>query len=282
MGSGFSTSNDVGSPRSSNQQPTGLGDLPENCVAIVLSYLDPPDICNLARINRSFHWASSADFIWELKLPENHRILAEKLMFYKGSYEPLGKKDIYAGLCSPVRFSGGTKEVWMEKEGGGICMLASWKGMKITGIDDRRYWSHIPSLQSRFHTIAYLHQIWWFEVEGDLEFEFPAGRYSLFFRLKLGRPSKARYKTTQQVYGWNIKPVRFQFSVSNGERATSQRFLNDSNKWQHCHVGDFVIKDSYKPTKINFSMTQIDCTHQKGGLALDSVFICPNKLDVVW
>ncbi|KAJ0772208.1 putative phloem protein [Helianthus annuus] len=141
--------------------------------------------------------------------------------------------------------------------------------------------SHIIIGTLKFHTIAYLHQIWWLEVEGDLEFEFPAGSYSLFFRLQLGRPPKGQYKTTQHVHGWNIKPVRFQLSVSNGEHATSQHFLNESGKWQRCHVGDFIIENSYKPKKINFSMTQIDCTHQKGGLALDSVFICPKKLDLV-
>ncbi|XP_076935640.1 F-box protein PP2-A11-like [Bidens hawaiensis] len=277
MGSKFSTANNYVSP--SSEQQLGLGAIPENCLALVLAHLDPPDICNLARTNRSFHRASSADFIWEPKLPDNYWMLVEKLIAYKGSDECLGKKDIYAGLCRPVRFSGGRKEVWMDKENGGICMLVSWKGMKITGIDDRRYWSYIPTLQSRFHTIAYLHQIWWLEVEGDLEFKFPAGRYSLYFRLKLGRPSDNQYSNTtfQQVHGWNIKPVRFQFSVSNGEHATSQHFLNEQGEWLRYHVGDFVIQDSYKPTKINFSMMQIDCTHQKGGLALDSVFICSHK-----
>jgi hypothetical protein len=28
-------------------------------------------------------------------------------------------------------------------------------------------------------------------------------------------------------------------------------------------------------TKLKFSMMQIDCTHIKGGLCVDSVFICP-------
>ncbi|PWA98397.1 F-box domain, Phloem protein 2-like protein [Artemisia annua] len=280
MGSSFSTSNDEGSG------PTGLGDLPENCLAIILANLNPPDICNLARTNKAFHQASSADFIWEPKLPENYRTLADKLMFYEGSCSEacLVKKDIYAGLCSPVRFSSGTKEVWLDKERGGICMLCSWKGMKITGIDDRRYWSHIPTLQSRFHTIAYLQQIWWLEVDGDLEFSFPSGSYSLFFRLRLGKPSEGHNSksssTTQQVHGWNIKPVRFQFSVSNGEHVTSEHFLTKQDKWLQYRVGEFVIEDSYKPTKIKFSMTQIDCTHQKGGLALDSVFICHNKLEL--
>ncbi|GKD61965.1 F-box protein PP2-A13-like protein [Tanacetum coccineum] len=277
MGSSFSTSNGEGSG-----PVTGLGDLPENCLATILANLDPPDICNLARTNKAFHRASSADFIWEPKLPENYRTLAEKLMFYEGCSEAcLVKKDVYAGLCSPVRFSSGTKEVWLDKERGGICMLVSWKGMKITGIDDRRYWTHIPTLQSRFHAIAYLQQVWWLEVEGGLEFSFPAGSYSLFFRLRLGKPSKEQNcKNSKQVHGWNIKPVRFQFSVSNGEHVTSEHFLTKQDKWLRYRVGEFVIEDSYKPTKVKFSMTQIDCTHQKGGLALDSVFICCNKLEI--
>lgn len=110
MGSGFSTVTNDGSPARTCDVRTGLGDLPENCLAMVLAYLDPPDICNLARTNRSFHRASSADFIWEPKLPENYRNLARKLVCYNEmSFECLGKKDIYAGLCCPVRFSSGTK-----------------------------------------------------------------------------------------------------------------------------------------------------------------------------
>nr|XP_043634374.1 F-box protein PP2-A11-like [Erigeron canadensis] len=283
MGSGFSTENSYAESETKQGSRPGLGDLPENCVAMVLAHLDPPDICNLARTNRAFHRASSADFIWDPKLPKNYRILAKRLMIFSSESCLVNKKDIYAGLCCPTRISGATKEVWMEKERGGMCLLASWKGMKITGIDDRRYWSHIPTLHSRFHTVAYLRQIWWLEVEGDVEFEFPAGCYSLYFRIRLGRPppdqkySSSSSNINHQVHGWTVKPVRFQFSVSDGQHATSQHFLKEQGKWLRYRVGDFVVLDSYEPTKINFSMTQIDCTHQKGGLALDSVFICPSQ-----
>lgn len=40
-----------------------LSDMPESCVALVLMHLDPPEICKLARLNRAFRGASSADFI---------------------------------------------------------------------------------------------------------------------------------------------------------------------------------------------------------------------------
>ncbi|GAU14125.1 hypothetical protein TSUD_169500 [Trifolium subterraneum] len=45
-----------------------LGELPESCVASIIAYMDPPQICQLATLNRAFHAASSAYFVWESKL----------------------------------------------------------------------------------------------------------------------------------------------------------------------------------------------------------------------
>nr|XP_043616252.1 F-box protein PP2-A13-like [Erigeron canadensis] len=264
-------------------KPVGLGDLPENCLAMILNHFDPVEICNLARLNRAFYRASSADFLWEPKLPENYGVLVKKLLMLYEYDHQFCLNDIYGRLCRPIRISNGTKEVWCEKRTGGMCMLVSWEGMKITGIHDRRYWAHISTPQSRFHTIAYLKQIWWLEVEGDIEFDIPEGNYSLFFRLHLGKPleSQARLGSSNNhlVHGWTSHPVHFKFSTSNGRHAMSKYFLNDQGKWLCYHVGEFIVKDSFETTKIKFSMTQIDCTHQKGGLSLDSVLICPSNIE---
>ncbi|KAM7499617.1 hypothetical protein LguiA_024031 [Lonicera macranthoides] len=287
MGSGFSTfasknnnnNNNIEEEdkNSSSSSKPSLEDIPESCLALVLACLEPLEICRSAQLNQSFNRASSADFVWESKLPDNYQILVKKLFNEKS--ESLLKKDIYAKLCSPIRFGGATKEVWLEKDRGGICVSMSWKGMKITGIDDRRYWNHISTHESRFHSIAYLQQIWWLEVDGDLEFHFQEGTYSLFFRLHLGPAGKGvgrrRASDSDQVRGWDIKPVRFQLSTSNCQHATSESYLNERGKWINYHVGDFIVEDSNAPTKIKFSMTQIDCTHCKCGLSLDSVLIRP-------
>ncbi|THG11066.1 hypothetical protein TEA_023397 [Camellia sinensis var. sinensis] len=143
---------------------------------------------------------------------------------------------------------------------------------KWTGGGNKMEWMR------RFHTIAYLQQIWWLEVDGNLEFEFPSGTYSLYFRLQLGRPTKRlsrRVCNLDKIHGWDIKPVRFQFSMSNGQHAMSQCYLNEPGKWVNYHVGDFVVEKPNIATKIKFSMTQIDCTHTKGGLCVDSVLILP-------
>ncbi|KAL2527241.1 F-box protein PP2-A13 [Abeliophyllum distichum] len=281
MGAGFSVlateKNTVFLPSNPN-----LSDLPESCIALILSCLNPSEICNLACLNKAFYQASLADVVWESKLPENHQILVKKLFSEDESSQGLSMKEIFSRLCRPIRFSGDTKEIWLEKSRG-ICVAISWKGLKITGIDDRRYWTHISTHESRFHTIAYLQQMWWLEVEGHLEFEFPAGNYSLFFRLQLGRASKRAggrriIRDLEQVHGWNIKPVQFQLATSNGQHATSECYLNEAaGKWMHYHVADFVVESSYIPTKLKFSMAQIDCTHTKAGLCLDSVFIFPSE-----
>ncbi|XP_052183597.1 F-box protein PP2-A13 [Diospyros lotus] len=282
MGAGFSGFVAEGSGGDQTPWKQGLGEMPESCVALVLAHLDPPQICKMALVNRAFRLASSADFVWESKLPENYRSLAQMLL--DGSPDQLAKKDIYARLCRPNRFDGGTKELWMDKTSGRICVSISWKALKITGIDDRRYWNHIPTYESRFHTIAYLQQIWWLEVDGSLDLDyFPSGTYSLFFRLQLGRTTGKwlgrRVCNLDQVHGWDIKPVRFQLSTSQGHHTMSQCYLIQQGEWLLYHVGDFSVTSSSSSSNsaatIKFSMMQIDCTHTKGGLCLDSVLILP-------
>uniref|UniRef100_A0A2P2KVZ5 F-box protein PP2-A12 isoform X2 n=1 Tax=Rhizophora mucronata TaxID=61149 RepID=A0A2P2KVZ5_RHIMU len=85
-----------------------IGDLPENCVASILSLIDPPEICKLARMNRAFRGASWADFIWESKLPENYGIIFSKVVG-EDSDTQLSKREIYARLCRANSFDGGTK-----------------------------------------------------------------------------------------------------------------------------------------------------------------------------
>ncbi|XP_028767519.1 F-box protein PP2-A12 [Neltuma alba] len=174
----------------------------------------------------------------------------------------------------------GTKEVWLDKDTGKLCLAMSSKGLSITGIDDRRYWNHIQTEESRFNTVAYLQQIWWFEADGEVDFPFPEGTYSLYFRIHLGRPSRRfgrRVCNNENVHGWDIKPVRLQLWSSDGQYASSQCFLEGSGKWSYYHAGDFVVGNGHTPTKIKFSLTQIDCTHTKGGLCLDSVLIYPTE-----
>lgn len=41
------------------------------------------------------------------------------------------------------------QKVWLDRSMGKLCLCVSAKGLSITGIDDRRYWNHIPTEESR-------------------------------------------------------------------------------------------------------------------------------------
>ncbi|CAL5209482.1 unnamed protein product [Lathyrus oleraceus] len=264
---------------SSSSSRTSLGDIPESCISSLLMNLDPPNICKLARVNRAFHRASSSDFVWESKLPSCYKFLASKVLDEE-SVSTMTKKEIYTKLCRRNLFDGDTKEVLLEKCSGQVCLFMSSKSLKITGIDDRRYWIYIPTEESRFKNVAYLQQMWWVEVAGELEFLFPVGSYSVTFRLKLGKPLKRlgrRVCNVDQVHGWDVKPVRFKLTTSNDECSISECYLNELEEWVYYHVGDFVVVKPNEPMKIKFSLAQIDCTHTKGGLCVDSAIICPSE-----
>jgi hypothetical protein len=108
MGAGASDL--TGTAEATKVTRAGLGDLPEPCVAEVLLYLDAPDICRLARLNRAFRGAAAADVVWEAKLPENYGYL---LGLVDGAEErdgsEMGKKDIYARLKKPVPIDDGKR-----------------------------------------------------------------------------------------------------------------------------------------------------------------------------
>ncbi|CAK9146680.1 unnamed protein product [Ilex paraguariensis] len=274
----------------SNGGGPGLGDIPESCVACVFLYLTPPEICNLARLNRAFRGASDSDSVWESKLPPNYQDLLDLMPHER--YQNLFKKDIFALFSRSVPFDDGNKEVWFDRVTGRVCMSISVKAMTITGIEDRRYWNWVPTEESRFHVVAYLQQIWWFEVDGMVKFPFPPDIYTLSCRIHLGRFSKRlgrRVCNFDHTHGWDIKPVRFEMSTSDGQQASSECCLgetehDDSNGdqkrgcWIEYKVGEFIVNESNPATEVRFSMKQIDCTHSKGGLCVDSVSIIPSNL----
>lgn len=106
----FSRGNSVVDP---SPEP-GLGDLPESCVASIIGYLDPPEICRLAMLNQAFRGASSADFVWESKLPLNYGSIVERVFEndgekFEGFSKDLCKKDVYSRLCRSNSFDGGSK-----------------------------------------------------------------------------------------------------------------------------------------------------------------------------
>ena len=56
----------------------------------------------------------------------------------------VGEREKQESLDSNV-----VQKVWLDRGMGKLCLCVSAKGLSITGIDDRRYWNHIPTDESR-------------------------------------------------------------------------------------------------------------------------------------
>lgn len=117
MGAGYSNSS-LGKDDKKSIGNIGLGDLPESCLALVLSFLEPLEICRFACLSTTFRRASSADIVWESKLPQNYQILANRVLFFTDDDDDgtsdsdiitRSKKEIFVRLCSPNRFDCNTK-----------------------------------------------------------------------------------------------------------------------------------------------------------------------------
>lgn len=108
MGTTFSSFIIICSTSSVPHNETGLGDLPESVVASVIAHLNPQQICRFASLNRAFRAASSADFVWESKLPHNYHSLISTI-FNDQFPSNLCKRDIYARLSRPNSIDGDTK-----------------------------------------------------------------------------------------------------------------------------------------------------------------------------
>jgi len=106
MGASLSNLSEGGANGGGENGP-GLGDIPEACVACVFLYLTPPEICNLARLNRAFRGAASSDAVWQSKLPANYQDLLD--LMPPERYQDLSKKDIFALLARSISFDDGSK-----------------------------------------------------------------------------------------------------------------------------------------------------------------------------
>ncbi|KAF0904913.1 hypothetical protein E2562_038698 [Oryza meyeriana var. granulata] len=98
-----------------------LGDMPESCIAAVLLYLDLPEICHVTHLNQAFRGIASTDWVWVAKLPANYVAYVnsdnngdgDSAMEGNGSRSSFAvamiKNKIYARMCLPTPFDGGTK-----------------------------------------------------------------------------------------------------------------------------------------------------------------------------
>jgi hypothetical protein len=93
----------VGSVKKSRELP----DLPEACIARILSCLPPREVAKAACVCKSYHLVSQCDTVWGSLLPPHHMDVLDLITDPKPVFR--SKKDIYNYLTTPKFFAEGTK-----------------------------------------------------------------------------------------------------------------------------------------------------------------------------
>lgn len=92
----------------SGNEQTQLGDLPEVCMAMILSFLSPREVMRLACVCRSFHAASNFDSVWENILPPKYKdLLALDPDVVPAQFA--SKREVFDHLCNLVFFANNTQ-----------------------------------------------------------------------------------------------------------------------------------------------------------------------------
>ena len=86
--------------------------LPEGCIANVLSFTTPRDACALSLVSSAFRSAAQSDVVWERFLPSDYRSIISQSQSSDLSLTTLtySKKDLYLHLChKPLLIDSGKK-----------------------------------------------------------------------------------------------------------------------------------------------------------------------------
>ncbi|MBA0680988.1 hypothetical protein Goari_012653, partial [Gossypium aridum] len=81
-----------------------LTDLPQDCIATVISFTSPRDACRLSLVSTTFKPASESDAVWESFLPSDHQASIPSSLSFSS------KKELYLSLCeNHILIDGGRK-----------------------------------------------------------------------------------------------------------------------------------------------------------------------------
>jgi hypothetical protein len=259
---------------------TGLGDLPESCIALILRLTAPRDVARLACVSPAFRAAADWDMVWESRLPVDlEAILAQAT---NAPPRPCSKTKLYDFLCNRVLLKNGTEDYWLDRATGGVCRSIGVKGLNITWGDDERYWNLSHQREgSRYSEVAYLRLVWWLEIRGKLDCFLLPGTYTLSWRM---------YHQFE-----NTGPIHFTVEATDNEDVHTICYLTpegartrseggrqvtcrwDQGKWMEIDVAEFTVDNINSPLSVSFSMTEIVTGSPKEGLYLDGVVIRPQN-----
>lgn len=266
------------------ESETSLPELPENCIAHILSFTTQRDVCRLSAVSKAFRAAADHDYVWNKFVPEEcYQILTRAV-------SPLAfssKRELYFRLCDSILIDGGSKIFWVEPSTGKTGYMICARGVDVIWGNDPRYWRLVSQHDSRFQELWELLEVCWLDLRGvvDCTLLSVGTKYRVLFVLKFGERS----------YGWNERPIRF-LVTAEGEHMESEEILMEIHGerqriygggwmeavaddgwmegWIEVVAGEFTV--TADSACVRFGMREVESNQWKRGLLVDGVRIEPD------
>ncbi|KAJ6842856.1 F-box protein PP2-B10-like isoform X2 [Iris pallida] len=170
---------------------SGFQDLPEGCIAHVISLTSPRDSCRSAGTSTAFRAAAESDTVWDRFLPSD---ICSVLSRAVEPVECSSRRELFFRLCDPILIEGGRMSFALDKSSGAKCYMLSARELKIVWSDTPSYWQWHPvdrygeSLPStRFSEVAHLVNVCWLEIGGSIDRQVlsPNTTYAAYLVFKL-------------------------------------------------------------------------------------------------
>ncbi|OWM86110.1 putative F-box protein PP2-B12 [Punica granatum] len=178
-----------------------ISELPEGCIANVLSLTSPRDTGRLSSISATFRSAADSDAVWRHFLPPDYESIVAHSSD-SSSLHGLPLKELYFRLCTnPILIDEGRKSFWLDKWSGKQCYMLSARDLFIVWGDTPRYWGWTSSFnpKSRFPEVAVLLAVCWLEIRGKINVAVlsPSTRYAAYLV----------FSYDEMAYGFDNRPV---------------------------------------------------------------------------
>ncbi|KAK6235513.1 hypothetical protein SCA6_010850 [Theobroma cacao] len=280
-----------------------LNELPEECVAKILSATTPADACRLSCLSATFRSAAASDSVWNSFLPPDYQtILSRWAEADSSSLTFSSKKDLFFHLCHvPILVDEGRKSFSLDKWSGKKSYMIAPRDLLIAWGNTPAYWAWISHPESRFKEVAKLNYVWWLEIRGMISTSklSPDTNYAAYLVFKL-----------RHAFGFNDYPAEVSLTlgadkvcsksvaldpmiesrpcrrrvghwyepslIDHSVMCRLERSKERADGWLEIELGDFFNR--YGEDEVEMSVMEAKAGIAKGGLIVQGIEIRPKKV----
>ncbi|XP_028770092.1 F-box protein At2g02240-like [Neltuma alba] len=257
-----------------------MDNLPEACIAHILSFTSLPDACRLSCVSSSFLSAAVSDALWNSFIPSDCLSLLSPPPSFPS------KKHLFLSLSQQPRLiDNGLKSFWLDKFSGAKCFMLSSRSLFIVWGETPVYWTWLSVPESRFTEVAELRDVCWLEIRGRINTRLLSSStlYAAYLVFKLTAHTKGlKNKPTDVSIGtagnknWRVVylvPRKAQSRAIPVENLNRQYPNKRADGWLEIELGDF-FNEGIDDQELEMAVCELN-GHWKRGLVIEGLEIRP-------